>query len=275
MVPGRLVHFVLGDGVLALVAVTAVLVGPVLLRRASAGQTTSATALLVGCLFAPLVPLLVFHLTGLGQVLWRWTWALPAAALVGVLATGVLAQARPTALRLLPAVVLCAVLVAWGTPVWSAAGETRVASEPAWKRPPRSITAARLILAQARPGDVILAPRAISQTILVMSGTVTTVDPRRSYTRALRKVPGAHARERLLLGSFAQQGLGPVRGSPQRAVDPSEIARALAVVGVDIACVTSGDPAARELLIARGYAPAADGDGVTCLRAADASPGTG
>jgi hypothetical protein len=274
MVPGRLVHFVLGDGLLALVAVAAVLIGPVLLRRASAAQSTSATVLLVGCLFAPLVPLLVFNLTGLGQVLWRWTWALPTAALVGVLATG-LAGSRTPAVRLAPAVLLCAAFAAWGTPVWSAAGETTVASEPAWKRPPRSIEAARTILAEARAGDVILAPRAVSQTILVMSGEVTTVDPRVSYTRALRGVAGAHARERLLLGLFAQHGLGPVRGSERRIVEASEVARALDVVGADVACVTTGDPEARRLLLASGYMPSGGGGGVTCLRSPDPSRSSG
>jgi hypothetical protein len=267
---GRLVHFVLGEGVLALVAVAAILVGPVLIRRTSAAQMTAATGLLVACLFAPAVPALVFRLTDLGEVLWRWMWAVPAAALVGVAATALSTRIRAPTLAALPAVLLCAVFAVWGTPVWSAAAGTTIAGEPAWKRPAGTIAVAREILDDARSGDVILAPRRISQTVLVLSGTATTVAARAFYTEALRGVPGGHAEERLLLLSFAENGLRPLEGRSGAPLEASEVARALRVVGVDIACVTKADPAARRLLGDRGYSPVASPGNVSCLRAPEA-----
>jgi Family of unknown function (DUF6077) len=263
---GRLVHFVLGDGALAFVGVIALLVGPTLIRRASAAQMTASTGLLVACLFAPALPALVFHLTDLGQVLWRWMWAVPLAALVGVLATALSARIRRPPLKALPAVLICAAFVLLGTPVWTAA-RTTVEAEPAWKRSTPTIAAAQRILDDARPGDVILAPREISQTVLVLSGNVTAVAPRLFYTEALRGVPGAHAEERLLLLRFAENGLRPVEGSSGQPQEVTEVARALRLVGVDIACTPNAHPEARQLLLASGYSPVAALRNVSCLRA--------
>jgi hypothetical protein len=258
VVPGPLAHLVLGDGVLAFVAMIAVLVGPVLIRRASAAQTTAVTVLLVACLFAPRVPLLVYDLTGLGRVLWRLTWALPAAALVGVLAAGIGTRIRMPAMRGLPAALLCAALVAWGTPLWSEETGTTVAESPSWKLPDWTVTPARRILAHSEPGDVVLASPVLSRTILALSGTATTVAPRDFYAGALRDVPGGHGRERLLLLSFLRHGLGPVETSPSQTVEASEIVRALRTVGVDLVCVPRAESAARRVLFAAGYVPAGD-----------------
>jgi hypothetical protein len=267
LVPGRLVHLVFGDGLFALVGVTAVLVGPILVRRTEAAGMTAATALLVGCLYAPLVPVLLFRLTGLGQVQWRWTWAVPTAALVGLAAAHAAARIRAPALRALPVVLVGAALVAWGTPLWSSAAEATLASAPAWKRPQASIEAARDILAHARPGEVILAPRSISQTILVMSGTAVVVAPRVFYTRALGDVPGGHPRPRLVLQAFSERGLAPADTVPGGRVDATRVARALGVVRVDIACIRPGKPRAREVLVEAGYSPAVTSENVVCLQA--------
>jgi hypothetical protein len=258
VVPGPLAHLVLGEGVLAFVAMIAVLVGPVLIRRASAAKTTAVTVLLVACLFAPRVPLLVYDLTGLGRVLWRLTWALPAAALVGVLAAGIGTRIRIPALRALPAALLCAALVAWGTPLWSEETGTTVAESPSWKLPDWTVTPARRILAHSEPGDVVLASPVLSRTILALSGTVTTVAPRDFYAGALRDVPGGHGRERLLLLSFFRQGLGPGETSPRRTVEASEVVRALRTVGVDLVCVSRAESDTQRVLFAAGYVPARD-----------------
>ena len=266
VVPGPLAHRVLGEGVLAFVVMTAVLIGPVLIRRASAAQMTAVTVLLVACLFAPRVPLLVYDLTGLGRVLWRLTWALPAAALVGVLAAGISTGIRIPVLRALPAALLCAALVGWGTPLWSEETGATVAESPSWKLPDWTVTPARRILAHSEPGDVVLASPVLSRTILALSGTVTTVAPRDFYTGALRDVPGGHGRERLLLLSFFRNGLGPVESSPRRTVAASDVVRALRTVGVDLACVPRAESEARRVLLAAGYLPARDVPR-SCLRA--------
>ena len=265
-VPGMLVHWVLGDGVLALVALIAVLVSPLLIPSASAAAMGATTVLLVGCLYAPTVPLRIFELTGLGQVQWRWIWAVPTAALVGVLSTSLLPRVRAPAARAAAAVLLCGALAVWGTPVWSPA-VSFIATKPAWKRPADTIVTAERILAQARPGEMVLASRRVSQTLLVISGSVTTVAPRGFYTAALRHVPGAHAQERLLLMRFAEEGVGPLKLNPGQTVEGPDVVRALRVVGVDIACVPKDESGAEGLLLANGYSRATTTEGVVCLRA--------
>ncbi len=261
----ELARFVLGEGVLALVAVVALFVGPVLLGRGFAGRASAVTVLLVVLLLAPPVVHLVFDATGIGRVLWRLLWAVPIAVLVGVLATGVLPWIRPRALRALPAAGLCAALAVWGTPLWSG---TTVATEPSWKRPAGQIHDARRILAVARPGDTILAPASVSLTILVMSGTVTTVAPRPFYAYALRDTPGGHARGRLLLLAFAEAGLGGrVPRFPGETVGAPDVGRALRTVGVDVACVPAGRTSAQRVLGAHDYSRAFSTRRLACFRA--------
>jgi hypothetical protein len=259
--PGYLTELHFGEGVLALLGVAAVLLGPPLLRRASAGRMLAATALLLGLLFAPGVPEAIFELTELGRVLWRLLWALPVAALLGALVDRAAGDARPALLALLLAALVCAAAALAGTPLWAAQG-VRVADRPALKRAPAQLDRARRILAQVRPGDVVLAPRPVSQTILVLSGTVTTVNPRWFFTKALRGVPEAHVPERLLLGAFAERAPGPIpvaRRGPLR--------RALRVVGVDLACVRTRDAAGLRLVGSAGYGSPFAARDLRCLRA--------
>jgi hypothetical protein len=262
--PGNLLHFVLDEGVLALVAVAALLVAPLLIPQASAARMTASTVLLVTVLFAPPVTRAVYDLTGLGRVLWRLTWALPTAALIGVLAVGLSARFRSPVLKVLPATLLCVAFVVWGTPSWSA-GEASLASRPAWKRPPETVTAARWILSQARPGDVVLAPTRTSQTIAATSGEVYTVAPRVFYAIALEDTPGGHARKRVLLGAFADTGLeGPIPRT-SRKPEADEVAEALDLVGVDLACVVD-NPDTRAVLTAAGYREVGADEGLVCAR---------
>ena len=51
----------------------------------------ASVALVVGLLFTPGVPQLIFDVTGLGRVLWRLTWVLPIAAGIGAVAVAPLA----------------------------------------------------------------------------------------------------------------------------------------------------------------------------------------
>ena len=263
IVAGDLVRFVLGSGAVALVGVSALLVGPALIRRASAAQMTAATVLLVGLLFAPPLPLFVFDVTGIGRVLWRWTWVLPTAALVGVLATGFSERIRSPALRLLPAAALCAVFAVWGEPLW---GEAARIAEPSWKRPSRSIEAAPLVLDEARPGDTIVAPDWLSPTLTMMSGTTTAVSARGLYTDALSDVPGGHARKRIRLQRFSQRGFATSTGSPGRSEEAAKVKGALRVVGVDMACLNPHLRDARRFLLGAGWAQVFRNENVSCFR---------
>jgi hypothetical protein len=262
--PGVLLHYVLDEGVLALVAAAAILVAPVLVPRAAGARMTATTALLVIVLFAPPVLKAVFDVTGLGRVLWRLLWAVPIVALVGVLAVGLAGRFRSPVLKVLPAALLCAAFVAWGTPVWSA-GPVHLASRPAWKRPPGTVATADWILSLARPGDVVLAPSKTSQTIAVMSGDVYTVSPRAVYALALRDTPGGYAWRRVVLGSFADDGLEGIVPRTTRLPEADEVVESLGLVGVDLACVVDR-PETRELLSVAGYEPVETDRDLVCAR---------
>jgi hypothetical protein len=194
-------------------------------------------------------------------------WAIPTAALVGVVAVGLAARIRPAVLRPVPAVLLCAAFVVWGTPLWSSATGTRIASAPAWKLPEDELAAARRILPQAERGDTILAPRRLSQTILVLSGNVTTVAPRLFYTTALFGVPGAHARERIQLLRFVGDRYPTDTDLPEGPVPRPEVIRALRVLDVDITCVERADRSGTRLLLDGGYSAILRTPRFTCLRA--------
>jgi hypothetical protein len=244
VVPSGLAHFVLGTGGLALLGLGAVLVGPLVLPRRSAGAFAAATALVVALLLAPGVPGLILHATGLGRVLWRLVWAVPVAALLGAIA------ARPRA-----ALPVLAVLVLAAHPIWRLPGGPRRAHAIAYKQPPADLRAARLILRHTRPGDAVLAPEPVAQTIAAISGSVYTVDARDFYTNAL---PRAQAAPRRLLAGFAASGL--------YRTTPGAVRQALARVGVDVACVPAAYAGAQRLLRAGRYAPAVRTAGLACLR---------
>jgi hypothetical protein len=262
--PDYLAEFVLSEGMLAFVAVGAMLIGPVLIPERVPGQITALIALVVGLLLAPPVTEALFDFSGFSRVLWRLLWAIPVAALVGVVAVRLSARARSPVVRVLPAILLSAAFFAWGAPLWSSSG-LDIASKPSWKRPQFSIHAARKILAHADSGDVILAPQITSQTIAVMSGDVYPVAPRIFYALALDD-PAAHPQERALLQAFAEDGLeGPIERL-DRPPEPEEVIRALELVGVDIACVEDNADTRRVLLDA-GYSPIESVGALICTRA--------
>ena len=272
MASSWLLELALSNDAIAAVALTAILAGPMLIRRARATEMTASTAVLVVCLFAPTVPLLILEATGLGRVLWRLTWAVPIAALLGVIAVAAAAPIRQPLLRLAPAALLCAAFIASGQPVWSTYQGT--SSRPMWKRWPGTVQASRQILGVARPGDVILAPDAVSDTLLVMSGRVTVVSPRPFYTIGLIGVPGGQARERLTLLAFANEGLGRLhanepwmRNLPNRTIERPAVMRALRAVKADLACVPSHPEDAGTLLRSTGYRKVTTTETLTCFRA--------
>jgi hypothetical protein len=265
VVAGEIARLVLGTGFLAFVAVTAALLGPVLIAGRRAALMAASTVLVAAVLYAPPVPPLIWDVTGIGRVLWRVVWIVPVAALVGVAVTALPARVGPPALRALPAVLVCAALIVWGSPIWDAG---TVRAEPSWKRPPATITAARQILARTDIGGVVLAPEALSQTVLVMSGDVTTVSPRVFYTAALDDVTdGGHVSERLLLQAVVEPELtSPVADLPEAPHDPAEVSAALDTLGVGVACAESFRTGSLETLREAGFSPAFGAAGFTCLR---------
>jgi uncharacterized protein DUF6077 len=242
--PEALVLPALGSGVLAFVAVTAALAGPLLLAPCNARLGTALAALLTALAFAPGVPALLFDLTGLGRPLWRLMWAMPIAALVGVLAVQPAAHGR-AAVRLAPALAVGVLVALAGTPVWQGRN-TGLAGHPAFKREPGQLAVATELADIAREGDVVLAPAGLSSTLLMLDGRVTAVAPRLLYTKALPATPQARRRARLLLWSFVNAGLAPD-------VRQDAVTVALRRLGVDVACVKAQATRGRGLLLRSGY----------------------
>lgn len=263
VVPEDLVHRVMAFDTLALVAVLAFLVGPALIRRASAAQMVAGATLLVGILYTPGVPRAIFHATGLGRVLWRLTWIMPTATLVGVLATAVVPRAWPLLARLAPTVAVCVAVVLAGTPIWDRPGDSIVVGHPVYKRPLAQAGDARDILRMTHPGDVILAPAEISDTIGILSGDVTTVFPAGLYVYGLHDVAEGHAPSRRVLGKM-MYGLTPVQARDHA----PDFHKALLKVDPDLVCTRHVNARVRAVLTYFGYRKVGDTEHFICLRPA-------
>jgi hypothetical protein len=256
VIPRKLAHFVLARDVPALIALIAILCGPMLIRRRLPAQMVAAPVLLVGCLLAPTVPLLIFDLTGLGRVLWRLLWAIPAAALVGLVATGAVEGRRANWARVPLAAAIVVAMVLGGQSLWTAPSTSTVAGEfttrPEWKLPPTGLSRAKAVLSVAEPGDVILAPAQLSWIVTAVSGDVTVVDPRHFYTRSLADIPAARLRDRILITRFLNRGAQEIPGAT-RVARIAELRRGLRSVGVDIVCLLRGGAADPRLVVEAGY----------------------
>ncbi len=256
LAPEVLVLPAVGSGLLAFVAVTAALAGPLLLAPRASRLGTAAAALAAALAFAPGVSQLLYELTGLGRPLWRLMWAIPLAALVGVLATQPAAAHRSAVVRLLPALAVGALVALAGTPVWHGRN-TELAGRPALKRDRAQLAIASRVSDAAQAGDLVLAPAGLASTLLMLDGRLTAVAPRVFYTQALPAGPEAQREQRLLLWSFANAGLRPD-------LREDRIAGALSALGVDIACVRERALHSRRLLGRAGYRELLRGRGFWC-----------
>ena len=256
--PEALVLPAVGTGVLGLVVVCAALAGPLLLTPRNARRAAAAAALATTLFFAPGVPQLIYDVTGLGRPVWRLMWAMPVAALVGVVATQPAARNRRAAVRVLPALAACALLALAGTPVWEGR-HARLAGRPTLELDPRHQAVASRLIRVVRPGDMVLAPPPLSKALLILDGRVTAVAPRLMYTSALPATPAARRTERLLLWAFASNGLQPD-------LREDRVVAALRELAVDIACVPERAVRAVRLLAGAGYDLLARLRGVWCGR---------
>ncbi|MEJ7892706.1 MAG: DUF6077 domain-containing protein [Solirubrobacteraceae bacterium] len=250
-----LVHLVLNPKHLAVLAMAALLVAPALIPRALAARMVAATVLLVGLLYAPGVPLAIFHATDLGRVLWRLMWAIPVAGLVGALAVGLVRAQWPPLARLVPAGALLAYMLAVGLLPWEAKAPRGLEFPPVLKRFPDEVAAARTALRAAAPGDLVYAPRKVSQTILVLSPDVYTVNPRGFFTTALEDEPAALVPERKRLHFYTYAGVGP----------DNTVVADVDRLGVDVACMPRELDAILATLRDAGWQDTARGREVSCV----------
>ena len=202
------------------------------------------------------MPQALYELTGLGRPLWRLMWAMPVAALVGVLAAQPAAAHRSAAVRLLPAVAVGALVALAGSPVWQGRN-TELAGRLALKRDPAQLAVASRLSRAARGGELVLAPEGLASTLGMLDGRVTAVGPRILYTRALPAMPQAQREQRLLLWSFVEAGLTPD-------VREDAVERALRDLGVDIACVRDRAERGERLLARAGFRPLLRARGFWC-----------
>lgn len=194
-------HEIFRDGVVGLVGVAAVLLGALLVPSRAGRVTTGVLALVVGVTFVPGVTSLAYDLVGLGPTLWRISWAVTVAALVGVLGARLAAGGRRWRL-LLPAG-LAAALVAAGLPIWVSANGVSLDWPPQYERGEGSVLVAEDVIARADPGDTVLLPEQDAITLTVLTTQVKSVAPRDYFLDQLEDVPGFRYDQRLLLVRFA------------------------------------------------------------------------
>lgn len=241
-------HQVYLTGVPAVVGVGAVLAGALLLRRPAAALTTGVLVLVVGVTLVPGVTRLGYDLLGLGPTLWRVTWVATVAALVGVAAGSLAAWRGPRLLAVGAPLAVLALLAALGTPVTSSRAGTAWQAPPHWQRSPESLAAARLVVAEREPGDVVLADTDLSITLSVLTTRVKAVTTRDYFMDYLRDEPGFGFHQRLRLYRFAN-----LDRSKGQTYDPDAVARALRGVGVDQVCLRRPAQPRLAFLLERGY----------------------
>ena len=250
-------HAVFLDGVVALLGVAAVLLGVLLVPHRDARVTTGLLVLATGVVLIPGVTRLSYDVIGLGPTLWRVSWGLTLAALVGL---GAVRLGRLVPRRWGPAAaaaVVAVLLVTLAPPSLGRATGTRLTAPWHWQRSDASRTAAAAVLAGSEPGDVVLAPDDLSITITITQTEVKTVAPRDYYMDYLRDVASFHYRDRLTLVHFVDR---------EGRWDAARVDAALRVVGVRTACVYDEEPDRVAALRSAGFRPLVRTSSFTCLR---------
>lgn len=266
MPPATVWAWVMLSGVLGGVGGAALWLSPWLSRRDIPALITSGIAVTATALLVPGVLALISNVTGAGVVSWRLLWLVPGPVLVGLLAAAPIPAVWPEAARwlapvvsALPALALCALVLAAGVPVWSYQnGHATVARHPSWKYDALSLTLARdMLRADHRPGYVLSTQRIMSAVPLITT-RIRAVDPRDYYLNSAGlSVSRGFVTPRRLLTRMA----GGVLPMPSEAA----VRTALARVDVGYVCVWRANTAALSLLEQAGYSPVAHFRSLQCL----------
>ena len=113
------------------------------------------------------------------------------------------------------------------------------------------------ILEVTRPGDLVLAPDAVSITLAVTTTDVRAVAPRDYYLANLRGQPGFHYAERLRLVRYVNDDNG---------WRTPGIAQALHTLGVRVVCLPVLDHRRVGVVEAAGYTPFLRSSAYRCLQ---------
>jgi hypothetical protein len=257
-------HQLLLTELVGFVVVLAVLLGALLVPHPQARLTTGLLALAMGYVFVPGAMRASYDVTGLGPTLWRLSWGVPVAALVGILAgyggSRLLQRwhvlRRPAVATVVPCVVTMALLAVFGRPIWAPETGTEIRSPFHWQRTYSSRDVAARVLGAAHPGDIVLAPDALSITIAVTTTAVKTVAPRAYYMAYLEDEATFHYSERLALVRY-------VNDDSSRA--GRGIAHDLRVVGVAVACTMRSDHHRFDVIRNAGFRPFVRSQYYRCL----------
>jgi hypothetical protein len=250
-------HEIFLTGLLALVAVFAVLVGSLLVPHPAARVTTGLLAGMTGIVLIPGLTHLTYGATGLGPTLWRISWGCSIAALVGVVAARA-GERLPHPLWTAPVATAVAttLLVVFGSPIWAPDTNSTLTPPFHWQRSDATRTVTDWIIASSSPGDVVLAPDSLAITVAVTTTDIKTVAPRDYFMDYLRDDPAFHFPERIALVDFANNV-----GTWRRAV----VSRALDVLDVHIVCLPLSSFRRAHAVLLAGYTPALETDSYRCL----------
>jgi hypothetical protein len=236
-------HAVFLTGVLALLAVAAVLLGTLLVPHPMARVSVGVAAFVTGVTFVPGVTELSYDLVGLGPTLWRYTWLLMIAPLVGVLASWA-ATRLDGATRVLTGVVAAALVVGLGFPIFTQTSGTTWDWPPHWQRGPSALTVTDWLIDHAQHDDVVLAPDGLAITLVTTTTDLKVVAARDYYLDYLRDDPTFHYEDRIDLTWMVNRTEG---------WDLEAIPGALRTLDVAYACAYLEDTASEVALRGAGY----------------------
>ncbi|WP_406067990.1 DUF6077 domain-containing protein [Micromonospora sp. NBC_01638] len=249
-------------GVVGVISGLALWCGPLLARRRTPALLAAGATLAMSVLFMPGVLEVLSALSGISVVLWRVPWLLALPTLIGLLCTVRLPAPTPALRRAAAggiAVLLVASFALFATPMWSSKSWVDVHDRPTWKLPQQRQAIAFWIKGLDRPEGMLLAPKTIMRTSLIVTSEVRVVLPRDFYLLEY-DLKSQFSKDRLLLAGFADGATTPA---------PAELAPALDRLDVGTICVYNGNKYARDTAPQLGYqefatrpAPGA----MTCLR---------
>jgi MFS family permease len=262
-------HSVVGVGLLAAIGLLALLAAPWLARQGFATRMTTGIAVVTILVLAPGVLRTINHVTDLSTLLRRVFWVVPFPAVVGLLAavpvlelSRRLARASPArrlAAVAAPAVLVGALLIAFGHPLWSSwrLEKSLWAKKVAWKTSPSALGSARAILSHYDGHATILVEERVMHAIALVTVDPKAVNPRSFYARLM---PEAHdrIRDRLALTRFVEEE-GPL---PSRA----RVESALSNLQVGLVCIEKTRVAVIREVEDIGYREAFPLNRLVCLR---------
>ncbi|MFG1883711.1 DUF6077 domain-containing protein [Micromonospora sp. NPDC049102] len=233
-------------GVVGVISGLALWCGPLLARRRTPALLTAGATLALSVLFVPGVLETLSALSGISVVLWRVPWLLALPTLIGLLCTVRVPAPTPVLRRAASggiAVLLVASFALFATPMWSGKSWVDVHERPTWKLPQQRQSIAFWIKGLDRPSGLLLAPKTIMRTSLVVTSQVRVVLPRDFYLVEY-DLNSQFAKDRLLLAGFADGAT---------TATPAELAPALDRLDVGTICVYNGNQYARDLAPQLGY----------------------